>query len=181
MLQLGRRRNLDTRRSMTADAAIDPVAWRQLRLVLIKGDGGDTHITLLRPEGWLESLPTDGAGGVFLNLPELDVAGYARVVAVEPCPAIASGPGVCASLKSSTLINSRQASGPQKSSEIHHRSRLPRTRNLHPAPWKCETPRARRTQRSDSPSELCALRALGVFTPHVLAFEVSPAGIASLV
>ena len=63
-----------------------------------------------------------------------------------------------------------------KSSEIHHRSRPPRRRNLPPASRKCETQRARRTQRTGSPSALCVLSALCVFTLYVLAFELSPCG-----
>ncbi len=96
-VQLGDRVDIyeecDQRRSIQTDSAIDPVSWRRIRLVLAKEGGSEVHINLLRPEGWLESLPTNGKGSVLLTLPELDAAGYAQVVAVEPYPAIASGPG----------------------------------------------------------------------------------------
>lgn len=83
----------DSRQSSEPDMAVDSATWRLFHLELAKSDGGAVTIALLRPSDWLAQLDRNANGQVLLTLPELDAVGYAQVVAIEPCPAIASGPG----------------------------------------------------------------------------------------
>ena len=75
------------------DTSIDPAGWRAVWLVRDKR-GGRTEVGLLRPLGWLAEHGARRVGDrVRLDLPEMGAVGTFRVVAVEPCPAIESGPG----------------------------------------------------------------------------------------
>ncbi len=71
----------------------EPAGWRLLRLRLSKREGGSVAITLLRPLAWFREQQAKAGGTLWLDLEELDACGEARVLAIEPCPPIAAGPG----------------------------------------------------------------------------------------
>lgn len=88
-----------------------PESWRVVELVLPLPEGGSdgVRINLLRTVSWLEEQETwsEGAGGphqtrqrgvavgrhVYTVLPEMVIAGWAKVVSIKPCPEIKPGEG----------------------------------------------------------------------------------------
>jgi hypothetical protein len=71
----------------------DPATWRQLKLFLFKPDGRRVDAELLRPVEWVEREWARAGGQVYLDLPEMGCVGWATVVSIGPCPAIAPGGG----------------------------------------------------------------------------------------
>ncbi len=70
--------------------SINPDGYRILRLVFVK-DGQEIRMAFLRPAKLAEGLCH--GDNVDIAVLELQVRGSARVVAIEPCPTIESGPG----------------------------------------------------------------------------------------
>jgi hypothetical protein len=68
----------------------DPAGLRLLRLVLDYGGGDGVTIELLRPPGWQAAVV---GGVVWLDMPEMGAVGWARVLAVDPCPELEEGTG----------------------------------------------------------------------------------------
>ena len=62
--------------------------WRKLNLISPKRDGTISEITLLRPLWWLEDQQAQIGGEVWVEVPECDISGWAKLLAVEPCPTI---------------------------------------------------------------------------------------------
>jgi hypothetical protein len=67
---------------------IDPRNWRAIKLTLDHGNGQTTAIELLRPVPWVAFLDARIGGAVELQIPEMGVAGWAKVIAIEPCPTV---------------------------------------------------------------------------------------------
>mgnify|MGYP001826072037 CR=1 FL=1 len=83
----------DTRAGNSDTLKIQPESWNLIHLLLPKSAGGEVRVTLLRPKTWLYEQRRNATGQVWLDLPELDAAGFARVSSVSPCPDIPNGPG----------------------------------------------------------------------------------------
>ena len=75
------------------DGEIHPPAWRTVPLTMPDGSGGVVEMRLLRSEDWIERLDARPGGAVQLTLEEWSISGPATIEPIEPCPAIASGPG----------------------------------------------------------------------------------------
>jgi hypothetical protein len=71
----------------------DPATWRQLDLELHKAHGRLLYAALLRGPGWLEEHQVRVGGTVWLDMPEMGARGWAKVLALGPCPPIDPGPG----------------------------------------------------------------------------------------
>lgn len=67
---------------------IEPAKWRTVKLSIDLSHGGRCDITLLRPLPWLDLTKAKIGGTVDLQMPELGIAGAAKVIAIEPCPEI---------------------------------------------------------------------------------------------
>ena len=84
--------------------SIDRETWRKVRLKMNRGNGSEMQITLLRSEAWireslvlangLSALDRNAIGQrIEFNVDELNAAGFAEILSVEPCPEIIDGPG----------------------------------------------------------------------------------------
>ena len=71
----------------------DPKTWRTIEVEQIKPSGKRLYATLLRPLEWIEEELDPETNTIDLDLPELGAEGEAKVLAIGPCPPIASGPG----------------------------------------------------------------------------------------
>ena len=71
----------------------DPKTWRTIEVEQIKPSGKRLYATLLRPLAWIEEELDPETNTIELDLPELGAEGEAKVLAIGPCPPIASGPG----------------------------------------------------------------------------------------
>lgn len=69
---------------------IEPDKWRTVKLLIELSHGGRCEITLLRPLPWIEMTKAKVNGTIELQMPEMGIAGPAKVVAIEPCPEIKS-------------------------------------------------------------------------------------------
>lgn len=65
---------------------IEAPKWRTVKLEMELSHGGRCEITLARPLAWLELVRGKVGETIDLQMPEMGVAGPARVVAIEPCP-----------------------------------------------------------------------------------------------
>ena len=77
------------------DSLPEPVqeTWAKISLTVEREDGGIVDAEQIRPRSWIESNGI-GAGQLLpLNIAERQVAGFAHVTAVDPCPMISSGEG----------------------------------------------------------------------------------------
>ncbi len=71
----------------------DPATWRAIRFRGQRADGFEVHVSLLRSLDWIDRSGVVPGRLISLELEEIGVTGYAMVLAVDPCPAIATGPG----------------------------------------------------------------------------------------
>ena len=71
----------------------NPATWRRIALWMTKADGSRLDIELLRPESWIAEAGASAGGSIHLSLPELQLDGAAKVVAISACPTIDDGPG----------------------------------------------------------------------------------------
>ena len=67
-------------------ATIETEHWRSIHLTLRLHDGPIVDIQLLRPIEWLDSHVDVHNSICDLAIPEMNIAGRATVVAIEPCP-----------------------------------------------------------------------------------------------
>lgn len=65
---------------------IEAAKWRSVKLDMELSHGGRCEITLARPLPWLELTKAKVGGTIDLQMPEMGVAGPAKVIAIEPCP-----------------------------------------------------------------------------------------------
>jgi len=74
---------------------VDPATWRELTLTMPDpADAADSyHIQLLEPTSWIANENAVVGGQIYLDLPEMTVAGEATVDSIGACPSIESGPG----------------------------------------------------------------------------------------
>jgi RHS repeat-associated protein len=97
----------------SGDTVVNTATWRKATLAMqAPGSSGDIiELEVLRPEATWRELGAVAGGMVDLALPELGVEGQAKVLALEACPAIASGPGNVVLTKmtsrSNTLVSLR--------------------------------------------------------------------------
>jgi hypothetical protein len=77
------------------DSLPEPVQdlWVKLSITVERTDGGVVDAELLRPRAWLNDHAIQVGQLLPLNIAGLQVAGYAHVTAIDPCPPIASGEG----------------------------------------------------------------------------------------
>jgi hypothetical protein len=71
----------------------DPATWRELHLRAPKLDGSWADVKLLRPLSWLVEQQAKVGGTVEIMVPECGIEGHAEVLAIGPCPPVASGRG----------------------------------------------------------------------------------------
>ena len=71
----------------------DPKTWRTIEVEQVRPSGRRLYATLLRPLEWIEEELDPETNTIELDLPELGAEGEAKVLAVGPCPPIASGNG----------------------------------------------------------------------------------------
>lgn len=74
------------------DPAVDPGSWQSISLIM-KKEGIDIDITLLRPSSWIEAKGVAEGVVIELEMAELDAVGPARVLSLAPCPPIEPGGG----------------------------------------------------------------------------------------
>lgn len=106
-------------------AEIVPADCRAIYLEMVKPSGDTLHVELIRPLAWFEAAIHSGLardGCVWLDLPELGAVGEARVLRVEPCPAILPGDGMPITGRfihqsSSTLLNLQVDGAPEDAPE----------------------------------------------------------------
>lgn len=67
---------------------IDPVTWRTVELTLEDAQRGTVRVTLLRPLEWFQATGLRAGSEFALDLPDMDISGTARVVAIGPCPEV---------------------------------------------------------------------------------------------
>lgn len=67
---------------------IEPAKWRTVSLSMDLSHGGRCDITLLRPLPWIAFTSAEVGGTIDLQMPEMGIAGPAKVVAIEACPPI---------------------------------------------------------------------------------------------
>jgi hypothetical protein len=67
--------------------------WVKLSITVERTDGGVVDAELIRPRSWVESNNICDGQLLPLNIAELQVAGFAHVTSIEPCPIIAVGEG----------------------------------------------------------------------------------------
>ncbi|WP_144985984.1 Hint domain-containing protein [Gimesia aquarii] len=72
---------------------IIPSEWRLLHLTMHKANGKRLDMQFLRPLDWIKSNGAKLGATIDLDLPEFGAKGPAKVVLIEPCPPIKSGPG----------------------------------------------------------------------------------------
>jgi hypothetical protein len=65
---------------------IDSAKWRTVKLSIDLSHGGRCDITLARPLPWLDLVGAKSGATINLQMPEMGIAGTAKVVAIEPCP-----------------------------------------------------------------------------------------------
>ena len=75
------------------EVTVDPNTWQSVSLVMEKSNGGTLEVDLLRPPGWILQLGIEPGATVNLDLPEMGVAGPAKVVSVSAYPPIEEGNG----------------------------------------------------------------------------------------
>jgi hypothetical protein len=71
-------------RTITSDVV--PETHCVYRLLLDEDPADRVETTPVRPQGWLRELEQRGKGQVYVELEEMGVGGWARVVEVLPCP-----------------------------------------------------------------------------------------------
>ncbi len=71
----------------------DQATWVKISLTVERTDGGMVDAELLRPRIWVESHGLETGKLLPLNIAELQVAGFAHVTAIGPCPTISTGEG----------------------------------------------------------------------------------------
>lgn len=67
--------------------------WRLLSAEIEREDGAQVEVELLRPVVWIEEQGFTPGARIYLRLEELNVAGWATIRAVDPCPPLSSGHG----------------------------------------------------------------------------------------
>lgn len=74
---------------------VDPATWRKVVAVMDEGAGSGAalRVELLRPADWIGRNHARAGAMMRLDLPEMGIAGWARVEAVESCPPVAAGAG----------------------------------------------------------------------------------------
>jgi len=77
------------------DSLPEPVqeTWAKISLTVEREDGGIVDAELIRPRAWVDGNGIRAGQFLPLNIAELNVAGFAHVTAVDPCPMISSGEG----------------------------------------------------------------------------------------
>ncbi|QDT97673.1 Ig-like domain-containing protein [Gimesia aquarii] len=72
---------------------IIPSEWRLLHLTMHKANGKRLDIQFLRPLDWIKSNNAQLGATIDLDLPEFGAKGPAKVVLIDSCPLIKTGPG----------------------------------------------------------------------------------------
>jgi RHS repeat-associated protein len=74
---------------------VEPATWRRVRALAANPDdpADSIELELLRPVEWIEATGAEPGAVIQLVIDEMGVAGPARIVAVEPAPAIEDGDG----------------------------------------------------------------------------------------
>ena len=67
--------------------------WRLLSAEIEREDGAQVEVELLRPVTWIEEQGFTPGVRIYLRLEELNVAGWATIRAVAPCPTLSNGHG----------------------------------------------------------------------------------------
>ncbi len=67
--------------------------WAKISLTVEREDGGIVDAELIRPRSWIDGNGIRAGQLLPLNIAELQIAGFAHVTAVDPCPQISSGEG----------------------------------------------------------------------------------------
>ncbi len=71
----------------------DKETWALIKLTVERNDGGIVDAEIIRPREWIERNGIKAGRLLPLNLPELEVSGFAQVTVIEYCPRIATGEG----------------------------------------------------------------------------------------
>lgn len=70
---------------------VNPQTWRRIELLAWKADEETCDVVLLRPLWWIEQAGAKVGGLLRLAMPEMGVAGPAKVLSIGPCPSIQEG------------------------------------------------------------------------------------------
>jgi hypothetical protein len=71
----------------------DESTWQQVTLTVERSDGATVDVELLRPSSWVEQNELASGRRLPIQIPELEVSGWATVHDVEACPTLAVGEG----------------------------------------------------------------------------------------
>lgn len=71
----------------------DPKTWRRTELLAWKADEETCDVVLPRPLWWIEQSGAKVSGLICLAMPEMGVAGPAKVLSIGPCPRLEAGAG----------------------------------------------------------------------------------------
>jgi hypothetical protein len=105
-IQLGQRvvgRN-PLRHETQSPSEIDPATWRAVRLHMIQ-NGVEYDLAFLRPLSWLKSTSAVVGGSIHMELHEMGLNGPARVVGIDPCPAIEPDNGTGRNVVTGTMAH----------------------------------------------------------------------------
>ena len=75
------------------DSQFDPATWRTVQLKLTTFEDVEVDVVLLRPIDWLESNGIQVGAEVQLELSEVELSGFAKIISISACPPISSGDG----------------------------------------------------------------------------------------
>jgi Pretoxin HINT domain len=91
---LGEARGVEPSSEPLLDAEdVDQETWRQVDIAMPDSPGGELKMVLLRPRWWIDSFGAKPGHTIGLDLPEMGAVGTARVISVDPCPALKRGRG----------------------------------------------------------------------------------------
>ncbi len=65
---------------------VDQKTWKKIRLRIAKQSGKELLVDLLRPQTWFEASGAKLHGTIYLDLPEMGVEGYAKVLSIGVLP-----------------------------------------------------------------------------------------------
>ena len=85
----------DCTHAQDSSTEVDPATWHLVRLRMPNPDGSkdELEMSFLRSDEWMASEHCEVGSEIWLQMSELGIAGWARVEAIEPCPAVEAGAG----------------------------------------------------------------------------------------
>jgi hypothetical protein len=86
-------KNLEAFGAENPIADADAPKWRLLAAEIEREDGARVEVELLRPAAWIDEQGFAAGARIYLQLEELNVAGWAHIRSIDPCPPLSDGHG----------------------------------------------------------------------------------------